>query len=426
MTLPHLRQIYPGWWLASGVTVVMGMVALMSVWTYGIYLAPLQSEFGWSQTTIGAAFGVTFAISGLASILVGRLVDAFGPRRVMIIGTAVTTVAYLLFSQVQELWQFLAVLTVLAFFQVWTFYIPLTSLVTRWFSRRRATAMAIATSGFGVGGLVFLPAMVGIVSIAGWRESLILAAAVTVAINGVFLLIFTNDPGGAWARYDECGEAALQSEEHGVAALGSARELLRTRLFWLLALGFAMFYMGEWAFVFHSLPFFESRGASAGEAAVIMSAAAGFGIVLRICSGFVIDRVKILEQLAAAVLLAMSVAMLLLLVNGSLATLALFLVLWGVGSSIGPLLQPLLMVKLFGTRHYATAYGISDGMDTAGVIAGTWLGVLLIDVTGSYTPVLAVYAVAFLVGSLALAGLSVAVSATSHRHREVSAPGALA
>ena len=156
MTLSHLRQIYPGWWLVSGVTVVMGMVALMSVWTYGIYLEPLQSEFGWSQTTIGAAFSVTFAISGLASVLVGRLVDAFGPRRVMIIGTAVTTGAYLLFSQVQELWQFIAVLTALAFFQVWTFYIPLTSLVTRWFSRRRATAMAIATSGFGIGGLVFL------------------------------------------------------------------------------------------------------------------------------------------------------------------------------------------------------------------------------------------------------------------------------
>ena len=409
MNASTLRSVYPGWWVAGGVSVIMGMVALMSVWAYGIYLAPLQAEFGWSQAMIGAGFGVTFGISGASSVLVGRLVDRYGPRKVMAVGTVGTASLYVALSQINSLAEFWAVLAVLAFFQVWVFYIPLTSLVTRWFVRRRAAAMGIATSGFGLGGLVFVPLMLVVVSLAGWRESLVLLALGTVCFNGYFLLRTSNDPNPEVRRREEVAGGGALVDKAGVVLVSGARDILRAPAFWLLTCGFSMFFLGQWAFMFHSLPYFESRGASTGEAAAIVSAATGLGVVIRLGSGVVIDRIRGREVIAAVSLVVMSATMLLLLLDGSSRALILFAVLWGLGSGVAPLLQPLLIGKLFGVRHYATAYGISDGMDTTAIIAGTWLGVALLEITGTYSMILALYALAFLAGAVSLTALALAL-----------------
>lgn len=403
------RSIYPAWGLAGGASIVMGMVAVMSISAYGIYLGPLEREFGWSQTTIGIAFAFTFAVSAPASILVGRLVDAHGPRAVMITGTVVAVVMYVLMSQVQELWQFVLVLAALAFFQVWYFYIPLTSIVARWFSRRRGAAMAITTSGFGIGSLLFVPLQVWAVSLLGWRESFLLAAVMTAAVNGLFLATFPSDPKVGWQERDEFPAATPSDNEEALVHLGSTRELFRTPAFWLLSLGFSAFFLGQWGFLFHALPFFESNGASAGEAAAIMSGSAGLGVILRLGAGMAVDRLRMREQLAATALFVMSAAMVLLILNASLVGILVFVMLWGIGSGIAPLLQPLLIARLFGMRYYARAYGISDSMDTTGVIVGTWLGVLFVEVTGRYELLLFACGLTFLLGSMSLAVLSVVV-----------------
>ena len=406
--------MYRGWWMACGGCVCMGMVAVMAVSAYGLYLEPLKREFGWSQTAISTAFGVTFIIAALASPLVGRLVDHHGPRRVMAAGTVVTACLYLGLSQVTAFWHLFLILGFLAFFQVWIFYIPLTCYVTRWFRRRRATAMAIVTSGFGFGGLMFLPLMAGTIDVIGWRDSLVAAGGITVLVNGTFLLLFRDTPDSRCVQPEESSPAADQSED-GLLVLATPREMFRRAAFWLLVGGFSFFFFAQWAFLFHAIPFFESRGLASGDAALVLSAAAGLGVFLRLCAGLAIDRLRYHEPLAAAALFTMACATVLLMVSNTWLALGLFVVLWGVGSGIAPLLQPLVISRVFGMRHYGTVYGTSDGLDTMGVICGTWLGVLLLNVTGSYETILALYACAFLFGGISLVGLS-RVSHSSERH----------
>ena len=199
MRFRSLRAIYPGWWLAIGTSLSLGLVAGMSFWAFGLFVDPLQAEFGWSGSVLGGAVSLSLLVSGLASPLVGRLVDRYQPRRVILIGSAATVLGYLLLAGVRELWQFLALMAFLAFFRAWIFYVPFTTLITRWFSRRRATAMGIATSGFGVGGLVFLPFMSELLSIAGWRAAFGIAALLVLVVNGLFVLFARNDPPQAMA-----------------------------------------------------------------------------------------------------------------------------------------------------------------------------------------------------------------------------------
>ena len=146
-----------------------------------------QAEFGWSPSLLGGAVSLSLLVSGLASPIVGRLVDRYQPRRVILIGSLATVVGYVLLSRVQELWQFLALMAFLAFFRAWIFYVPFTTLMTRWFSRRRATAMGIATSGFGLGGLLFLPLMSELLNVVGWRSAFVVGGLLVLLINGLFV-----------------------------------------------------------------------------------------------------------------------------------------------------------------------------------------------------------------------------------------------
>src|ERR671939_842846 len=153
-------------------------------------------------SVLGGAVSLSLLVSGLASPLVGRLVDRWQPRRVILVGSAATVLGYLLLANVQELWQFLVLMALLAFFRAWIFYVPFTPLVTRWFTRRRATAMGIATSGFGMGGLLFLPLMAEVLALVGWRATFVVAALLVLGINGLFVLLARNDPPEAWAGHE--------------------------------------------------------------------------------------------------------------------------------------------------------------------------------------------------------------------------------
>jgi sugar phosphate permease len=366
---------------------------------------PLQAEFGWSPAVLAAATSLTLLVSGCASPLVGRLVDRYQPRRIILVGSVATAAGYLLLARIDQLWQLFVLLGWLAFFRTWIFYIPFTTLVTRWFSRRRATAMGIATSGFGIGGLVFLPLTAEVLSSLGWRAAFVMAALLVAVINGVFLLFVRNEPPARWADYDTApsGSASGRAAAEGLWAFPDVRSIVRAPVFWLLAAGFALFFCAQWAFLFHGPQVLEHAGLTPRNAALVFSLSAGLGVFLRLSSGWMLDQVHRFEVLAAAVLAVMALALFTLGAGTSAPLLGAFVLLWGIGSGIGPALEPILVSRLFGRKHYGTVYGILDGADTLVSIPGPYLGGLLFDLTGTYGPVLGLYGGAFLVGAGAFA-----------------------
>jgi sugar phosphate permease len=422
----RLRAIYPGWWVALGSGLSLGVVAGTTFWAFGLLAGPLESEFGWSRSVIAAAVSLTLLVSGLASPLVGRLVDRYGPRAVILTGSTATAAVFALLAQVQQLWQLFVLLALLAFFRTWIFYVPFTTLVTGWFARRRATAMGIATSGFGLGGLVFLPVIAEVVDRVGWRASFVLGAVLVALVNGAFVLLVRDAPPARWAEH-ESGGATPAGATEGVWAVDRASAAMRAPAFWMMAAGFALFFFAQWAFLFHGPQVLERAGFTSREAALVFGGAAGLGVLLRLTSGALIDRVRRVELLAAGVLCAMAAAVLLLTLGASLPVLVGFALLWGVGSGIGPALEPLLVGRAFGRRHYAVLYGTMDGVDTVVSIPGPWLGGLLFDLSGSYTPVLLLYGAAFLAGAGGFAMLA-RLTARQERPRVVAGvrPEALA
>ena len=161
-----------------------------------------------------------------------------------------------------------------------------------------------------------------------------------------------------------------------------------------------MFFFAQWAFLYHAPRLLEYGGLASRDAAGALAASAGLGIVLRLASGAAVDRIVRLEFLAAGVLGVMALALAVLATGTALPAMGVFVVLWGVGSGLGPALEPMLVGRLFGRKHYASVYGAMDGVDTVVSIPGPWLGGVVFDLFGSYLPVLLLYAAAFLVGGV--------------------------
>jgi predicted MFS family arabinose efflux permease len=376
-----------------------GIVSGQGFWAIGLFVAPLEAEFGWSKTTLAGAVSMSMLASGLASPLVGRLVDRFNPRRIILIGTLASVVGYLLMAGVQELWQFLILTAFLAFFRAWIFYVPFTTIITRWFSRSRATAMGIATSGFGIGGLLFLPFTSELLALLGWRGTFAATALLVLVIVGTFGALVPNDPPGRWSDYDAAPAVSGVVAEDGIARFSSLRQIYRSPLFWFTAAGFSMFYFAQWAFLFHGPQVLHEGGLSTRQAALALAATGGLGVLLRLATGAVLARVVRIELLAVGVLCIMALALGTLAIGTSLVGLILFVLLWGIGSGLGPALEPMLVSRLFGRRNYASVYGALDGIETVVSFPGPWLGGLAYDLGHSYVPALGLYAGALILGA---------------------------
>jgi sugar phosphate permease len=390
------RRVFYGWWLLAGSVVAMALVSGVSFWAFGLYIDPLEEEFGWSRAEVSLGFSVSLLVSGLSGPLVGKWIDARGPRLAIIIGAAMTAATYLLLSTTSELWQWYTYQSINAVFRQMMFFIPFQALISRWFDRKRGIALGILGTGFSLGGFVVVPVMRLVIDTVGWDGSFIFSGIVTVGVLAPLgLLLVRNSP--ADMRTVPDGEMLTSDEPYRPRAqegmtLGQA---LRTPTFWVLALAMMLFFFGIFGWLVHQVPFYESVGVSRSLAAVLVSVAAGFGILSRLAFGYFADRIRRIEKAAMVLLAFLMAAMTTLLLDSGAAGIVVFLAFYIVGSGGGPLLEPLLLPRAFGLANFGAILGTFAVVETIGLIISPAAAGAIFDATGSYTWALVMFLAAF-------------------------------
>jgi len=162
-----------------------------------------------------------------------------------------------------------------------------------------------------------------------------------------------------------------------------------------------LFFFGMFGWLVHQVPFYESEGISRRNAALIVSLAAGAGIVSRLAFGLVADRVQRFEYVAMGLGAVLAAAMTVLLLDSSAVGIGVFLVFWLVGTGGGPMLEAMLLTRAFGVAYFATILGAVVVVETIGQILSPTIAGWIFDETGSYDWALAMYACTF-VASMAL------------------------
>jgi sugar phosphate permease len=397
---PGNRHVYYGWRLVAVGIIAMALSAGLPMSSFGLYIEPLEDEFGWTRAEVSLGFSSLWLASGLAGPVVGRWIDTRGPRSSILLGGVLAGVAFLALAWTQTLWHFYVAQALLAVCVQMIFFIPFQALLSRWFVRRRGLALSILGSGFSLGGLVMVPLVALIIGELGWRASYVLSGVMITAFYlPVGLFVIRNrpqevgeQPDGDPAAIPTAGaDAAAPSLPDGM----TLREALRTPLFWVTSVGFMLMFFAMMGWMVHQVPFYESHGMSRSAAATILALGAGAGFGVRLAMGQIADRVDRFEVVVVGLLTLLIAGMVTLLISTSPAAIVLFLVFWVVGSSAGPMVESLVVIRAFGMAHFATILGAVMVVESLGQIVSPSLAGLIYDETGSYDGALVMFIATF-------------------------------
>ena len=374
--------------------VSVALAAGLSFWSFGLYIDPLEQEFGWSRWEVSGGFSIALLVGALASPLIGRGVDRYGPRRVVILGAVLTAGSFLLLATTTELWHWFAYQSVAAVFRNMMFFIPFQTLVSRWFDRKRGLAVGILGTGFSMGGFIVVPILQAVINAVQWEGSFVVSAIVTVAVVApLALLLIRDQPADKGLQPD--GDAQPEGEPPRPLVLTGLtdRQALRTPLFWVIAFALMVFFFGMFGWTAHAVPYYESVGYSKWWAAQLLAIAAGSGIITRLVFGYVADRISRIEVAAMALCACLTLSMVVLLVTGGSVTgVVFFLLFWFVGSSGGPMIEPLLTARTFGMAYFASILGAIAIVSQSGQIVSPIIAGAIFDATGEYDWALVMFA----------------------------------
>jgi len=400
--------LFFGWWvmLASFVGMVFGTAAVL-VFSLGVFIQPLQQEFGWTRAQISVAAAIIVWVSVLTQPIQGILIDRYGVRRVVLpsipIFTAPLALLYFLPSSIFVFYAAWVVVTICGL-ALWNG--SYNKVMAAWFDRKLGLALGIVSAGQGAGAAIVPALSQFLVSHFGWRLAYVGLAAVTFFVTLFFNTLFLRDKPSDIGLLPD-GERAPRSRSRSVPAVESGytfRQSVRLRTFWIIAAAFFLLGTMSTAIVTHQVPMLIDAGLPAQKAAYVASAFGVSLIVGRLIAGILLD--WIFAPYVMMVTLFGPIAGLVMYANGSTGNLAF---LWSafIGFGVGAEFDVLgyIIPRYFGRQAFGKLYGVLlSSFQFGGGIGAAVLGVIR-TTHGNYAPGLWGIAATTSVALLLFAGL---------------------
>src|SRR5688572_26719101 len=102
---PQQLGLFYGWWVLTGCVLIMPVISGLAAWSSGLYVRPLEREFGWSRAEVSIGFSAAILFAGIAGPFIGRWIDRYGPRSALLVGCVLTSLTYILLALTETLWQ---------------------------------------------------------------------------------------------------------------------------------------------------------------------------------------------------------------------------------------------------------------------------------------------------------------------------------
>ncbi len=291
------RNIHYGWAMVA-VTFLAALISAGTVGAPGVFIVPLQKEFGWSAAEVSSALSIRLILFGLMAPFAAALLNRYGLRNVTLAAQLVVTSGLLASLFMTQVWQLVL---------LWGFVVGIgtgmTALVlgatiaTRWFVARRGLVVGILTASVATGQLLFLPALAAITERFGWRIALALICMMLGVAALAVLLVMRDRPSDVGLRpLGDEGTEPLPAPPPNTApimaaALGTLRDCSKSQVFWIL---FATFFIcgasTNGLIQVHLIPLCLDFGIPQVQAASLLAAMGIFDFVGTIVSGWLSDR----------------------------------------------------------------------------------------------------------------------------------------
>jgi len=380
-------KLYYGWKIVAAILFTLTFSSGLSFYNHSIYLNALASTPAFNVASASIAVSLFFFSGGLAGLLVARWVQNYDPRYCLTGGAVISAGALSALSYVTTVPQLYVVYCIFGMGFSASSLIPATTIVARWFKRRRAMALSIASTGLSLGGVILTPLCVLLVEKLSFQTaSPIMGLIYLVGVIPVSWIWLRPSPESMGLRID--GDVVDDAvDEEGVPASDAAnqdeprlsssapiedglsfREARATRFFWGVAPAYVFLLMAQVGGIAHQYGLARET-LSESQTALAVAILPVMSIIGRLLGGWIVGKVAIKQfalfimglQILALVILASGTG-----VRGLCIGLALF------GCTVGNILmlQPLLIAEAFGLREYARIFSVANLMSSWGTAAG--------------------------------------------------------
>ncbi|HLG64717.1 MAG TPA: MFS transporter [Ktedonosporobacter sp.] len=370
------NKLYYGWVLM----VVLGITTIISYGTsqylFGILVVPISTSLHWDRAGISGAYAVGLIVAGVLGVPVGRLLDRWGARLLMSVGSLVAALSLMGMAQIQALWQFYALWSGgLGIATALTLYPVTFTVVANWFVRKRGLALAVVTLIGGLSSPICIPLTGALVANIGWRETLIV-------LGGAQLLLALPLHAFLVRRYPEDlglapdGEPSQTIHTTSLLPGASLQDALRSSVFWMLTASLSLVVLGNTVIFVHQVAFLIARGYDPVLAATLYGALGLVSLPGRYVFNVLSVRMSA-QRLLAISILGQAAGIAVLVLAPSLLWVLLYVLLYGTAYGAFSPLRASVMADHFGRRAYGSITAI-QGVPIAicgglGPIGAGWL-----------------------------------------------------
>jgi MFS family permease len=368
-------------WVIVAACAVIMFATFGIYYSFGVFFNSLQAEFNWSRAQTSSLFSLYLVFSGFFSILCGRALDRFGPKRVVIVMGMATGLSLLMISNIKDAWQLYLYYSIILSLGTGPMYIVAMGTASRWVVKKRGTAVGIVGAGAGLGTVVLAPVAAWMIAAYNWRQAYLILGAIAMATIIPAALLLKKGPRTSGGASLTGRPSKLKTPSAPDLSLKATVKTANFRLFFIIWFCYSFclhLVMG------HVVPRATDTGMPPLKAAALLSVLTACVVPCRLISGVVSDRVNKKS-------IFIGLALFHLFVMGWLAAadqpwmFFVFAVLFGIayGSIDPPVIA--MVGDAFETANLGSIMGLLMVAWGLGSAAGPYFGGLVYDYTGAYT-----------------------------------------
>ena len=391
-------KTFYGLWVVAGCFVLLFLFAGAGFYSFSIFIKPLEDEFGWNRSAISLAMSIYMLVHGLAGPFVGHATETYGPRKVTTLFALMSGGCFILVSYVSSLWSFYLAYALLSLATTGIGFIPVSSVLARWFVRRRGTAIGVAMVGIAAGGFVMAPLVEFIISQSSWRTAFVfMGFLVWLLALPVTLFVIKGSPAelGLLPDGDEPGAGAAPEPDAPPTGHGSSpatgeleqgwplRAAVRTSTFFWIATTFFIGPLAQMGMLQHQVPLIVEAGISRAMAATALGLTAGLGGLGKLCFG----RISEIVPFRFAIMLCFglqALAVLVLFNAQNIGMVWVYVSIFGFAMGGVIVLLPLAVGHFFGLASFGVIMGTLSLVLALGNASGALISGVIYDLLGSY------------------------------------------
>lgn len=377
-------RIFYGWYIVGAVFVIHTVSCGLIFYNLSIFLKAFVAEGGFTVSATSNATALFFISSGFAGLVVGWMLDRFDPRWVVTFGAFLSAGVLASAGHVGELWQLYAFYILFGIGNAAVAVIPGMTIVARWFTRQRSKAIAYASTGLSLGGIVFTPLSATLVERYGLGEAAYwLALILVLGVVPVALVMLRKSPEAIGLSPD--GDPPQRQADGSLMPPDGVgfSEAIRSRFFILCTGAFVFSMMAQVGSLAHQFRLVATRTGDDHVAALAVSIMAASSIAGRLVGGSLLSRIASKNYLYAIYVLQGISFCAFAFADG---VVALFIVSAMFGATVGnmQMMQPLIMAEAFGLKAYARILSLAQMITTCANAAGPALLGFLYATAGGY------------------------------------------